>query len=57
MGALGLRGLPVGLVVQIGGGFLVTPVWEASGAAGLVMPVLLLAIGALLLRYSRRAAP
>ena len=36
------------------GGYLVTPVWQASGAAGAAMPALLLAIGVALLRYARR---
>ena len=42
------------LVVQIAGGYLVTPVWQATGAAGAVMPALLLAIGVPLLQYARR---
>lgn len=45
----------VALLVQIGGAYLVTPVWAASGAAGLVLPALLLAVGVLLWRYARRA--
>jgi hypothetical protein len=45
----------VALFVQIGGAYLVTPAWAASGAAGLVLPVLLVAVGALLVRYARRA--
>ena len=43
------------LVVQIAGAYLATPVWQASGATGAVMPVLLLAIGGLLLRHAQRA--
>jgi hypothetical protein len=43
------------LVVQIAGGYLFTPAWRATGAAGLVMPVLLLVIGVLLLRHARGA--
>ena len=43
------------LVVQIAGAYLVTPLWQASGAAGAAMPVLLLAIGTFLLRHARRA--
>jgi hypothetical protein len=42
------------LVVQIAGGYLVTPVWQASGAAGAAMPALLLTIGVVLLWYARR---
>lgn len=43
------------LVVQIAGAYLTTPVWQASGPTGAVMPVLLLAIGTFLLRHARRA--
>lgn len=43
------------LLVQICGAYLVTPVWAASGAGGLALPVLLVAIGVLLVRYARRA--
>jgi len=46
----------VALVVQILGAFLVTPAWAAYGAAGLVMPLLLLAISAALWSYARKAA-
>jgi hypothetical protein len=45
----------VALLVQIGGAYVVTPVWAASGAAGLVLPVLLVAVGVALVRYARRA--
>jgi len=45
------------LVVQIAGGYLVTPAWQASGAAGAVFPALLLAIGIALLWYARRDEP
>jgi len=46
----------VGLVVQVLAAFLVTPAWEVLGPAGLVMPIVLLAIAMFLLSYSRRAA-
>lgn len=46
----------VGLLVQLVGAYLVTPAWEVSGPAGLAMPVVLIAIAALLLGYSRKAA-
>ena len=42
------------LVVQFAGAYLVTPLWQASGIAGAIMPALLLAIGVLLLRYAKR---
>ena len=43
------------VLVQFGGLYAATPLWQASGVAGLVMPLLLVTIGALLLRYARRA--
>ena len=43
------------LVVQIAGTYLTTPLWQASGATGAVMPVLLLAVGTFLLQHARRA--
>ena len=46
----------VGLVVQTLGAFLSTPAWEVLGPAGLVMPIVLLAIALFLLSYARRAA-
>jgi hypothetical protein len=42
------------LVAQIAGGYLLTPLWQATGAAGAVLPALLLLIGVALLRYARR---
>ena len=42
------------LVVQIGGGYLVTPMWQASGAPGAAFPAVLLAIAVALLSYARR---
>lgn len=42
------------LLVQVAGAYLATPAWQAYGMAGAVMPVLLVTIGALLLRYARR---
>ena len=44
----------VALVVQVAGGYMVTPAWTASGVAGAVMPALLLAIAIALLWYARR---
>lgn len=46
----------LGLLVQIVGAYLVTPAWQAFGAAGLAMPVLLLVITLALLFYARRCA-
>ena len=43
------------VLVQFGGLYLVTPLWQASGPAGAVMPLLLVTIGVLLLRYARNA--
>lgn len=45
----------VALLVQFGGALLMTPIWQASGPAGLVLPVLLIVIGVVLLRYATRA--
>ena len=42
------------LVAQVAGGYLLTPIWQATGAAGAVLPALLLVIGVALLRHSRR---
>jgi hypothetical protein len=42
------------LVIQIAGGYLMTPLWQATGVAGAVLPALLLAIGVALLLYARR---
>jgi hypothetical protein len=42
--------------VQTLGAFLSTPAWEVLGPAGLVMPIVLLAIALFLLSYARRAA-
>lgn len=47
----------VALLLQIGGGYLATPLWRASGVAGAAMPALLLVVAVLLLRYARRATP
>ncbi len=44
------------VVAQTAATFLVTPAWSAFGAAGLVMPAIVLAIAFLLWRYSRKAA-
>ena len=43
------------LVVQIVSAYVVTPAWAAYGAAGLAMPVVLLAIALFLLWYARKA--
>lgn len=42
------------LVVQVAGAYLVTPLWQASGIGGAIMPAVLLVIAVLLLRYARR---
>ena len=44
------------LIVQIAGGYLVTPLWQATGASGAVLPALLLVIAVVLLRYARGVA-
>ncbi len=44
------------LAVQVLGAYLVTPAWAGYGAAGLVMPVLLLVIATVLWAYARKAA-
>lgn len=46
----------LGLLAQILGVYAVTPAWSAYGAAGLAMPILLLAIAVFLVAYSRKAA-
>ena len=46
----------VALVVQIAGGYLVTPLWQASGAAGMAFPALLLVVAIAVLWYARRRA-
>lgn len=45
----------IGLLVQVIGGYVVTPAWSAYGLAGLAMPVVLLAIALFLLWYANRA--
>ncbi len=45
----------LGLLVQLVGGYLVTPAWSAFGPAGLAMPALLLVIALALLFYARHA--
>lgn len=42
------------MVVQFGGAYLATPAWAAFGVGGVVMPVVLIAIGVALLAYARR---
>jgi hypothetical protein len=44
----------VALVVQVAGGYLVTPAWQASGVGGAAMAALLLAIAVAVLSYARR---
>lgn len=46
----------VAVVLQTVATFVVTPAWSAFGAAGLVMPAIVLIIAILLWRYSRKAA-
>ena len=46
----------IAVLVQLVAAYLLTPVWEASGAAGLILPAALILIAALLLGYSRKAA-
>lgn len=43
------------VVVQMLATYAVTPAWTAYGAAGLAMPLVLVGIAVLLLRYARRA--
>lgn len=45
----------VAVVLQMGGIYALTPAWQASGASGLPMTVLLVAICGFLLWYARRA--
>ncbi|HRF84429.1 MAG TPA: hypothetical protein PLO34_08405, partial [Pseudoxanthomonas sp.] len=42
------------LLVQMVGGYAVTPAWAAYGAAGLAMPALLLVVALLQWNYARR---
>lgn len=44
------------LLVQMTGTFAATPAWAAYGAAGLVMPAILLVIAVALWRYAQRRA-
>ncbi len=44
------------VVAQTIATFVVTPAWSAFGAAGLVMPAIVLVIAVVLWRYSRKAA-
>ena len=44
------------ILVQFLGAYLSTPAWQAFGAAGLLMPVLLLVIAGFLWSYARRCA-
>ena len=46
----------VAIAVQLLGAYLVTPVWQASGAAGLALPVMLVVIALYLWWYARDAA-
>ncbi len=46
----------IALLVQMIGGYLTTPAWAAFGAAGLVMPIIVIVIALALWRYSQRAA-
>lgn len=42
------------LLVQMIGGYLVTPAWDAYGPAGLVMPAVLILIALLFWRYAQK---
>lgn len=42
------------LLVQMIGAYLVTPAWDAYGAAGLVMPAVLIVIALLFWRYAQK---
>lgn len=44
------------LLVQMIGGYVVTPAWVAYGVAGLVMPIVLIAIALLFWRYAQKVA-
>lgn len=44
------------VLLQVLGGYLVTPAWSTSGPAGLTLPALLIAIAIALLGYARTAA-
>ncbi|MDH5824715.1 hypothetical protein QFW77_17225 [Luteimonas sp. RD2P54] len=44
------------VLVQMAGVYALTPAWEVSGAAGLPMALLVLALAGFLLWYARRAA-
>jgi len=46
----------VALVLQVVASYAITPAWSASGAAGLVFPVLLVAIAIALWLFARRMA-
>lgn len=46
----------IALVLQVLGGYLATPAWSISGAAGLGFPVLLVAVSAGLWWFARRMA-
>ncbi|MCL1634777.1 hypothetical protein M2650_09055 [Luteimonas sp. SX5] len=46
----------IAVVVQMAGAFAATPAWAVYGAAGLIMPVVVLVIALLLWRYSGKAA-
>ena len=45
------------MLVQFAGAYLATPAWQAFGVGGLVMPIVLLGIGAALLVHARRVTP
>lgn len=46
----------IAVLVQMVGAYVATPVWVVYGAAGLIMPVIVVAIALLLWRYSSKAA-
>lgn len=46
----------VALLVQFAGAYAATPAWQTYGVSGAVMPVMLVVITVLLLRYAQRAS-
>jgi hypothetical protein len=46
----------LGIVIQFGAQYATTPTWAGSGARGLILPLVLAAIGLFLWRYARGAA-
>lgn len=46
----------IAVLVQMAAAFIATPAWAVYGAAGLIMPIVIVAIALLLWRYSGKAA-